>query len=67
MFKPVSKPYSNEIEIRLNPVFPGHALHEKGFPGHTLHEKGSQRQVGVGKLVSSQEQRALLVPVMNRG
>ena len=44
---------------------PGHALHEK-FPGHALHEKGLQRQIGVGTLVSSQEQRALLVPVINR-
>ena len=36
-------------------------------PGHALHEKGLQRQKGVGPLVSSQEQRALLVPVINRG
>ena len=31
-----------------------------------MHEKGLQRQIGVGKLVSSQEQRALLVPLINR-
>ena len=31
-------------------------------PGHALHEKGLQGQKGVGPLVSSQEQRALLVP-----
>ena len=37
------------------------------IPGHALHEKGLQRQKGVGTLVSSQEQRALLVPVINRG
>ena len=37
------------------------------FPGHALHEKGLQRQRGVGPLVSSQEERALLVPVINRG
>ena len=36
------------------------------FPGHALHEKRLQRQIGVGPLVSSQEQRALLVPVINR-
>ena len=35
--------------------------------GHALHEKGLQRQKGVGPLVSSQEQRALLVPRFNRG
>ena len=35
-------------------------------PGHALHEKGLQRQKGVGPLVSSQEERALLVPVINR-
>ena len=36
------------------------------IPGNALHEKGLQRQKGVGPLVSSQEQRALLVPVINR-
>ena len=36
-------------------------------PGHALHEKGLQRQIGVGTLVSSQERRALLVPLINRG
>ena len=36
------------------------------FPGHALHEKGLQRQMGVGTLVSSQEERALLVLVINR-
>ena len=36
------------------------------FPGHALHEKNLQRQIGVGTLVSSQEQRALLIPVINR-
>ena len=41
----------------------GYAL----IPGHALHEKGLQRQKGVGPLVSSQEQRALLVPRFNRG
>ena len=38
-----------------------------GFPGHALHEEGLQRQIGVGTLVSSQERRALLVPLINRG
>ena len=37
------------------------------FPGHALHEKGLQRQIGVGTLVSSQERRALAVPLINRG
>ena len=35
-------------------------------PGHALHEKGLQIQIGVVPLVGSQEQRALLVPVINR-
>ena len=35
------------------------------IPGHALHEKGLQRQ-GDGPLVSSQEERALLVPLINR-
>ena len=36
------------------------------LPGHALHEKGLQRQIGVGTLVSSQERRALVVPLINR-
>ena len=36
-------------------------------PGHALHEKGLQRQIGAGTLVSSQERRALFVPLINRG
>ena len=35
------------------------------LPGHALHEKGLQKQEGVVPLVGSQEQRALLVPVIN--
>ena len=35
------------------------------FLGHALHEKGLQIQIGVGTLVSSQEQRALLVLLIN--
>ena len=34
--------------------------------GHDLHEMGLQRQIGVGTLVSSQERRALAVPLINR-
>ena len=35
--------------------------------GHALHEKGLQRQIGFGTLVvSSQEKRALLAPLINR-
>ena len=37
------------------------------FPGHALHEKGFKRQIGVGTLVSSQERRALAVPLVNCG
>ena len=37
------------------------------IPGHALHEKGLQRQIGVGTLFSSQERRALAVPLINRG
>ena len=37
------------------------------IPGHALHEKGLQRQKNVGPLVGSQEQRALLVPLITRG
>ena len=37
------------------------------IPGHALHEKGLQRQKSFGPLVSSQHERALLVPLINRG
>ena len=36
------------------------------FPGHALHEKVLQRQKGVVPLVGSQEQRALIVPLINQ-
>ena len=36
------------------------------IPANVLHEKGLQRQIGVGTLVSSQERRALAVPLINR-
>ena len=36
------------------------------LPGHALHEKGLQKQNGDGTLVSSKEERALLVPLINR-
>ena len=36
------------------------------IPGHALHEKGLQRQKGVVPLFGSQEQRALIVPLINR-
>ena len=35
-------------------------------PGHALHKNSSQRQIGVDIQVSSQEQRVLLVLVINR-
>ena len=34
------------------------------IPGNVLHEKSFQRHIGVVALVSGQERRALLVPVM---
>ena len=36
------------------------------IPGYALHEKRLQRQISIGKFVSSQEQRALFVPWINR-
>ena len=36
------------------------------FPGHTLHENGLQRHQGIGPMVTSQEQRALVVPRKHR-
>ena len=40
---------------------------QTSIPGHALHEKGLQRQKSLGPLVSNQEERALLLPVINRG
>ena len=45
----------------IDPVDHFHAI-----PGHALHEKGLQRQKGVVSLFGSQEQSALLVPLINR-
>ena len=39
---------------------------QMSIPGHALHKKGLQKQKGVVSLVGSQEERALLVPVINR-
>ena len=36
-------------------------------PGHALHYKDLQKKKSVVPLVGSQKQRALLVPVINRG
>ena len=44
----------------------GFDISSVSFPGHAWHEKGLQRQTGVGTLVSIQERRVLLVPVINR-
>ena len=52
----------NWIHCRIKPFF----LVPKLIPGQALHEKGLQRQISVSTLVSSQGQRALLVPVINR-
>ena len=35
------------------------------IPGYALHEKGLQGQIDDGPLVSSQEENALLVPLIN--
>ena len=43
-----------------------HTLISLPIPGHALHEKGLQRQIGVSTLVSSQERRALAIPLINR-
>ena len=53
------------------PVYWSAARWEKALlvlliPGHALHEKGLQRHKGVVPLFGSQEQSALLVPVINR-
>ena len=39
---------------------------ELQIPGYASHDKGLQRQIGDSPLVSSQEQRALAVPQVNR-
>ena len=41
-------------------------LEQFNIPGNALHEKGLQRQISVGTLLSSQERRALFVPLINR-
>ena len=53
-------------------VHPKFWLHASGavlavyvIPEHALHEKGSQRQIGVVKLVSSQERRTAVAPRIN--
>ena len=38
----------------------------KRVPEHALHERGLERLIGIGISASSEEQRALLVPVINR-
>ena len=51
-------------------VCPGFELDKFRFEdirGHALHKKGLQRQTGVGTLVSSQQRKALAVPLLNRG
>ena len=40
--------------------------HSFFVPGHALHIKGLQKQIGVGKVVSSQERKAFAVPLMSR-
>ena len=37
------------------------------IPGHALHKKRLQKQKGFGSLFSSQEEKAFLVLVINRG
>ena len=48
------------------PTRPARVMSVFLIPGHALHEEGLHRQIGVGTLVSSQEQRALIVLLINR-
>ena len=41
--------------------------HARNIPRHALHEKSLQRQLADRTLVSSQEEKAFLVPLINRG
>ena len=41
--------------------------HARNIPRHALHEKSLQRQLADSTLVSSQEEKAFLVPLINRG
>ena len=59
-FRPYDKPVINRGST-------AHFVPPSVFPGHALHEMSLQRQIGVGTLVSSQEQIALLVALINRG
>ena len=59
--------WTNAFLSLFNPFHKRHIQESQTFPGHALHEKGLQRQIGVGTLVSSQERRALAVPLINRG
>ena len=52
--------------VRPDPTRGTFGFSIRQIPGHVLHEKGLQRQKGVGTRVSSQERRALFVPVINR-
>ena len=54
------------VRLVVADTYPISWSHLFKFPGHALHDKGLQRQKGVVPLVGSQEQRALLVPVINR-
>ena len=52
----------------MNRLSTAHFFPAFGYiPGHALHEKGLQGQKGAGPLVSSHEERALAVPLINRG
>ena len=55
--------WTTENIVRL---IPGLSVGRRLIPGHALHEKGLQRRKSNVPLVGSQEQRALLVPLINR-
>ena len=60
-------PLTNRLSSADEPVVNRGFCSSVGSPGHALHEKGLQRQIGDGTLVSTQERRALFVPLINRG
>ena len=58
---PHSKPNIAAAEIGMCST-----LFDLQIPGNALHENGLQRRKSAGTLVSSQERRAAVVPVINR-
>ena len=63
--RPVVRRFRPPVELQINRYLAGRCDFPS-VPKHALHEKALQRQ-GVGPPISSREQRALLVPRVNRG